>query len=305
MFKDQRPGLFASDAEKQAFNAKVSATSKLVSGAVAAYSGGNAQTAITTAEVAVTNNFLSYNRSNGRASQWGSFKQELDSCKVTAGCDVSGVYSRWTAISNDQQRQAMGSMDALFAAIPSEASAAGQWFGKAVSSMFMDPRDVCSAGDARCISFVQAQQNQAMAVYRSGLTVAYANDLVDGGGGIRSSVLEAPPPGVNGRAVADEIAALNRIGRSANGPTLNGKAPNSVLNQKAISDLAEGKLPGNPIGGVGKPYTPREMPGSLNPSATAEDFASRWFGTTSTPNIAKPILIAADVGAQQTPMESL
>jgi len=31
------------------------------------------------------------------------------------------------------------------------------------------------------------------------------------------------------------------------------------------------------------------MPGSLNPSATAEDFASRWFGTTSTPNIAKPI----------------
>jgi hypothetical protein len=192
MFKDQRPGIFASDAEKQAFNAKVLATSKLVSGAVAAYAGGNAHTAITTAEVAVANNFLSVNRQNSRASQWGSFKQELDSCKVTAGCDVSGVYNRWTAISNDQQRQAMGSMDALFAAIPSEASAAGQWFGKAISSMYMDPRDVCSTGDNRCIGFVQSQQNQAMAVYRSGLTVAYANDLIDGGGRVRSGVLETP-----------------------------------------------------------------------------------------------------------------
>ena len=192
MFKDQRPGIFASDAEKQAFNAKVLATSKLVSGAVAAYAGGNAQTAITTAEVAVANNFLSVDRQNSRASQWGSFKQELDSCKVTAGCDVSGVYNRWTAISNDQQKQAMASMDALFAAIPSEASAAGQWFGKAISSMYMDPRDVCSTGDNRCVSFVQSQQNQAMAVYRSGLTVAYANDLIDGGGRVRSGVLETP-----------------------------------------------------------------------------------------------------------------
>ena len=192
MFKDQRPGIFASDAEKQAFNAKVLATSKLVSGAVAAYAGGNAQTAITTAEVAVANNFLSVNRQNGRASQWGSFKQELDSCKVTAGCDVSGVYNRWTAISNDQQKQAMASMDALFAAIPSEASAAGQWFGKAISSMYMDPRDVCSTGDNRCVSFVQSQQNQARAVYASGLSTAYANDLIDGGGRVRSGVLEAP-----------------------------------------------------------------------------------------------------------------
>jgi filamentous hemagglutinin len=194
MFKDQRPGLFASDAEKQSFNAKVLATSKLVSGAVSAYAGGNAQTAITTAEAAVSNNFLIYNRSNSRASQWGSFKQELDSCKVTAGCDVGGVYSRWTAISNEQQRQAMGSMDALFAANPSEASTAGQWFGKAVSSMYMDPRDVCAASDTRCISFVQTQQNQARAVYASGLSIAYSNDLIDGGGRLRSSLLEAPVP---------------------------------------------------------------------------------------------------------------
>jgi filamentous hemagglutinin len=31
-----------------------------------------------------------------------------------------------------------------------------------------------------------------MAVYRSGLTVAYANDLIDGGGRVRSGVLETP-----------------------------------------------------------------------------------------------------------------
>jgi hypothetical protein len=79
--------------KSKAFNAKVLAYSKLVSGAVAAYAGGNAQTAITTSEVAVANNFLTYNRQSSRASQWGSFKRELDSCKVTAGCDVSGVYN--------------------------------------------------------------------------------------------------------------------------------------------------------------------------------------------------------------------
>ena len=94
MFKDQRPGAFAPDSEKSAFNAKVLAYSKLVLGAVAAYACGNAQTAITTSEVAVANNFLTYNRQSSRASQWGSFKRELDSCKVTAGCDVSGVYNR-------------------------------------------------------------------------------------------------------------------------------------------------------------------------------------------------------------------
>ena len=58
MFKGQKPGVSANSAEINAYNAKVIAYSKLVSGAVAAYSGGNAQTAITTAETAVRNNFL-------------------------------------------------------------------------------------------------------------------------------------------------------------------------------------------------------------------------------------------------------
>ncbi|MDO5686630.1 MAG: hypothetical protein Q4G42_04495 [Neisseria sp.] len=34
---------------------------------------------------------------------------------------------------------------------------------------------------------------------------------------------------------------------------------------------------------------PREMPASPNPSATAEDFANRLFGSTSKPVNAKPI----------------
>jgi hypothetical protein len=193
MFEGQRPGAFASDTEKQAFRNKVLGYSKLVSGAVSAYAGGDAQAAINTAETAVSNNFLMVNRYNSRASQWGSFKRELDTCKATAGCDVNTVYSRWTAISNEQQGQAMRIMDALFAAIPDDASAAGQWFGASISALYMDARDVCSTSDTRCIGFVTAQKNQAMAVYRSGLSLAYANDKVDGGGRVRSSLLEVPP----------------------------------------------------------------------------------------------------------------
>jgi filamentous hemagglutinin len=56
MFKGQVPSWTASDAEWDAFDAKVKASGKLVAGAVAAYAGGNAQTAITTAEVAIDNN---------------------------------------------------------------------------------------------------------------------------------------------------------------------------------------------------------------------------------------------------------
>jgi filamentous hemagglutinin len=56
MFKGQVPLWTASQTEWDAFDAKVKATGKLVAGAVAAYAGGNAQTAITTAEVAIDNN---------------------------------------------------------------------------------------------------------------------------------------------------------------------------------------------------------------------------------------------------------
>jgi len=56
MFKGKVPAWTASDAEWAAFDKQVKDYGKLVAGAVSAYAGGNAQTAITTAEVAIDNN---------------------------------------------------------------------------------------------------------------------------------------------------------------------------------------------------------------------------------------------------------
>jgi filamentous hemagglutinin len=61
MFKGQKPGAYASAAEIAAYDQKVLAYSKLVAGAVSAYAGGNAQTAIMTAETAVRNNLAASN----------------------------------------------------------------------------------------------------------------------------------------------------------------------------------------------------------------------------------------------------
>jgi hypothetical protein len=58
MFYEQRPGPAATQEQINDYTQKVLAYSKLVAGAVTAYAGGNAQTAITTAETAVRNNGL-------------------------------------------------------------------------------------------------------------------------------------------------------------------------------------------------------------------------------------------------------
>ncbi len=58
MFESQKPGPTATQEQINAYTQKVLAYSKLVAGAVTAYAGGNAQTAITTAETAVRNNGL-------------------------------------------------------------------------------------------------------------------------------------------------------------------------------------------------------------------------------------------------------
>ena len=58
MFEGQKPGPAATQEQINAYTQKVLAYSKLVAGAVTAYAGGNAQTAITTAETAVRNNGL-------------------------------------------------------------------------------------------------------------------------------------------------------------------------------------------------------------------------------------------------------
>lgn len=81
------------------------------------------------------------------------------------------------------------------------------------------------------------------------------------------------------RRVDDEIAALERMGANSSGAALIEKAPNSVLNEYYVRQLDEGNLPGTAIGGLG---TPREMPVSPNPSASAEDFALRVLGRSPT-----------------------
>ncbi|WP_146744641.1 hypothetical protein [Herbaspirillum rubrisubalbicans] len=78
---------------------------------------------------------------------------------------------------------------------------------------------------------------------------------------------------------AEEIEAIRRMAGNPNGADLSKKAPNTVLNQKMINDLNADILPGKPIGGLG---TPREMPASPNPSATAEDFATQLLGRSPT-----------------------
>ena len=95
LFKDQKPGANATLAEIKAYNAKVQGYSKLVAGAVAAYAGGNAQTAITTAEIAVQNNYLS-------KPQLLALQAELNTCKQNSCSEtqVNAVLDKYVALSS-------------------------------------------------------------------------------------------------------------------------------------------------------------------------------------------------------------
>ncbi len=106
---------------------------------------------------------------------------------------------RWTDISNQQQREAMTGMDAMFGSDPDAAGASGRQFGAAAAAMNMNPADICETGDARCYSFVQQQNNQASAVFRYGITVAYANDLVEMGRRAQSGEKPAAEAGTDGK----------------------------------------------------------------------------------------------------------
>lgn len=66
IFKGEKPGIYATEAERTSFDQKVLAISKLAAGAASAYSGGNALTAITTAETAILNNFLTFDENQLR-----------------------------------------------------------------------------------------------------------------------------------------------------------------------------------------------------------------------------------------------
>ena len=76
-----KPGINATPAELAAFDNKVLSVSKLAAGGISAYTGGNAQTAITTAETAVRNNYLTETQKQQR-------DRALAACKTSA-CAVS------------------------------------------------------------------------------------------------------------------------------------------------------------------------------------------------------------------------
>ena len=97
MFKGQKPAASASDADKLAYSNKVLAYSKLVAGAVSAYAGGNAQTAITTAETAVKNNYLT-------DKQWNDFSKKLASCGTDTKCQ-GDARSEYLKLSTQQDAQ--------------------------------------------------------------------------------------------------------------------------------------------------------------------------------------------------------
>ena len=83
-----KPGSSATASEINAFNGRVLAYSKLVAGTVSAYAGGNAQTAITAAEVAVKNNFCGYNGCANRRFNWND---AVDQWRNGKGVPVTGV----------------------------------------------------------------------------------------------------------------------------------------------------------------------------------------------------------------------
>ncbi|WP_278044254.1 VENN motif pre-toxin domain-containing protein [Corticibacter populi] len=80
LLQGEKPAANASAEAKKAYENKVLAYSKLVSGATAAYAGGDAQTAITTSETAVKNNYLT-------SDQWKDLAKELSNCKSDAECE--------------------------------------------------------------------------------------------------------------------------------------------------------------------------------------------------------------------------
>jgi hypothetical protein len=92
-----KPGAYASKAEWDAFDAKVLAYSKLIAGGIAAYAGGNAQTAITTAETAVRNNFLTFDENQLR-------KQAADACKK-GNAQACADEKRWDQIDTNRDEK--------------------------------------------------------------------------------------------------------------------------------------------------------------------------------------------------------
>ncbi|MDP3373946.1 MAG: DUF637 domain-containing protein [Hydrogenophaga sp.] len=169
MFKGQKPGAYASTAEIDAYNQKVLGYSKLVAGAVSAYSGGNAQTAITTAETAVRNNFLTFNENQLR-------KQAADACKA-GNAQACADEKRWDQLDvsrDDKVRQVCSSSPASQSctdwrnfALLAKASYSGATYGRdAVLDMIKNGQ------------YSDAQELQSIQRLLSSTPYAYGKDMV-------------------------------------------------------------------------------------------------------------------------------
>jgi hypothetical protein len=169
MFKGQKPGAYASTAEIDAYNQKVLGYSKLVAGAVSAYAGGNAQTAITTAETAVKNNFLTFNENQLR-------KQAADACKA-GNAQACADEKRWDQLDlsrDDKVRSVCTSSPASQActdwrnfALAAKTSYSGKTFGRdAVLDMLKNGQ------------YSDAQELQSIQRLLSSTPYAYGKDMV-------------------------------------------------------------------------------------------------------------------------------
>lgn len=106
LFKGQKPDLStASYSEINAYREKVVGYSKLVAGALSAYAGGDAQTAIATAETAVRNNYLNHYKKNGMLSlsEVEQYNQASAACQSgdAAACDRRDTLAA-TSLSRDR-----------------------------------------------------------------------------------------------------------------------------------------------------------------------------------------------------------
>lgn len=140
---------------------------------------------------AVDNNYLTFKPKDTANSQLNQFANELDACKKTTGCNQDDVYAKWTKIRNDQQAGQIATSDGVFNALsPTAMAAGGKELGSSILASAVNPADVCREGDARCYSFVTANNKQAAAVTTNVIVGAGAMDL---GGTVRPNTPVSKP----------------------------------------------------------------------------------------------------------------
>jgi hypothetical protein len=280
----------------------------LASTAVGAATGGGAGAAAAFNEV--TNNYLSRPEAVRNPQVRQKILDAGKDCRGPSSCDsmVAGMDAQIKLLSDDKI-VSMCAGDAqcvtdrkdersLYVQVRNDAAAklepeaAARAYLNSQSSAPYDKQQLAAAltrvqnGTAQANNPVDQYVRNSLAADPPMLAAVLSVSAFDTDGG-RSSPRSAA--GARGSKVAEEGAALRRIADNKNGLDLADKAPNSVLNQQAIKDLADGKLPGITYNSkTGLPDTtirsgvPREMPSSPNPNATAEDFALRMLGRQPT-----------------------